>query len=326
MIHFAQLALDGIGRDYPHAPQHIWNSDRDGQPHRQYHPVFSGCFDWHSAVHSHWLLVRLLAVGAVDDPSIRSTLDQRFDPDGLRREADYLIEHPTFERPYGWAWVLRLAAELAAWDDPDARRWAERLSPLTEVVIDAALAYLDRIDRPVRTGIHTDSGFALAQFLDAAVVLNHDRLAERVHERAVEWYGNDRDYPFNYEPSATDFFSSGLNEIDLLRRILSPDELATWLDRFAPAWSHGSLGTLSTPLTVADQSDGHLVHLAGLNLSRAWTMTSLAEVMTDDRGDLLLDAAERHASAGLAEVGSGDWAGDHWLATFAVYLLTGVGR
>ncbi len=329
---FARLALDGIDREYPNKPSNVMAGPESVLSPRAMHPAFYGSFDWHSSVHGHWMLVRLLKMYPECSiaAEIKERLDNHLTADHLRREAEYFEEplNKSFERMYGWAWALRLAAELRTWDDPLGRKWATALRPLEDVLVKKIHAYLANLQWPIRTGVHPDTGFALAQILDYAVLVGDEKLADLVRQRAGHYYSQDRNYPVRYEPSGEDFFSSGLNEVDLMRRILSADEFSEWLNGFFPTLSrNGRLGNLLRPAEVSDITDGKLVHLAGLNFNRAWTMRGIASAIPerDPRRELLLDTAQRHLDAGLQYVFSGHYEGEHWLATFAIYTLTDVG-
>jgi hypothetical protein len=325
---FAQLALDGIVREWPNKPGQVYIGPESALTPRQMHPVFYGSFDWHSAVHGHWLLVRLLREypGSQVDDRIRAVLNDQLRGEALLQEAAYFDakQNRGFERMYGWAWLLRLATELHGWDDPDGRRWARALKPLEQRVVRGVEDYLPRLSHPIRTGVHPDSGFALAFELDYARAVGNVDLEQLIVAKARDFYLADRDYPGAYEPSGEDFFSSGLNEADLMRRVLPQREFAAWLSTFLPQLDHGSLGNLGDPVAVSDPTDGRLVHLAGLDLSRAWTLNGIAAALPQDdpRRALLLEAAERHTTVGLDYVFSGFYEGDHWLASFAVFLLT----
>lgn len=330
---FARLALAGIDREFPNKPQHVMTGPESAVTPRELHPVFYGHFDWHSSVHGHWMLIRLLRLfpDAATAAEIRRVLDARFTREGLAAEAAYFEakENRSFERMYGWGWALRLALELRTWNDPDGERWSEYFAPLENRIVELALDYLPKLDWPVRCGFHPETGFPLGQMLDYARTVRHRELEELVVARARHYYGDDRDYPVRYEPSGNDFFSAALNEADLMRRVLSGAEFGRWLEEFFPTLREGRLGNLLDPVEVSDVTDGHLVHLAGLNLNRAWTMQAIASALPadpdDPRRDVLQGAAERHARAGLEYVSSGHYEGEHWLASFAVYLLTGVG-
>ncbi|MFG0291038.1 MAG: DUF2891 family protein, partial [Rhodopirellula sp. JB044] len=225
---------------------------------------------------------------------------------------------------YGWSWYLRLAMELDDWDDADARRWRENLRPLENLFVERIRDYLPLLTFPIRTGQHTDTGFALGQILDYAHAMKLRDLEQLVIDRANAYYQTDIDYPLQYEPSGHDFFSSGWNEADLMRRVLKSNEFAAWFENFIPNLDERLRDGTIEPVTVSDLTDGKLVHLAGLNLSRAWCMRAIAMSLpaAHPHRDSLLQSASAHLSAGLAYVNSGHYEGDHWLATFALYALT----
>jgi hypothetical protein len=329
---FVKLALAGIDREYPNKTGHVTTGADDLKSPREMHPVFYGHFDWHSSVHGHWTLVSLLKQfpEAPFAGEIRSTLQRRFTAEGLAAEAAYFRtkENRSFERMYGWAWALRLALELRTWDDPDARTWARHLEPLEKEITALAKDYLPKLDWPVRCGFHPETSFPLGQMLDYARGTGDAALEKLLLEKCRQFYAKDRDYPVSYEPSGNDFFSPGLNVADLMRRVLPADEFAIWLSGYFPTLAEGKAGNLLTPVKVSDPTDGHLIHLAGLNLNRAWTMRGIASVLpeSDPRRKVLSDAADKHSEAGLALVATGHYEGEHWLGSFAVYLLSGTGR
>ena len=328
---FARLALAGLDREYPVKPADILASAQDLRPQREVHPAFFGSFDWHSSVHGHWLLARLLKLHP-DMPNAaeaRRALDAHLTKDALATEAVYFgkKENRSFERMYGWAWALRLAAELRQWDDPDARRWADNFLPLEQQLIELLKAYLPRLTYPVRAGVHPDTAFALGQVIDYARTVRNSGLEELAVQRAKDYFAHDRDYPTAYEPSGEDFFSPGLNVADLMRRVLGPEEFGEWLDTFLPGLRKGDLGGWAKAAEVSDLTDARIVHLVGLNLSRAWTIQGILSVLAanDPRRLSLERAEELHANAGLAQVFSGHYEGEHWLATFAVYYASRAG-
>jgi hypothetical protein len=311
-VSLARLPLDCLRREYPHKLDHVAASDRDVQTPRVLHPAFYGAFDWHSAVHGHWTLACLLR-SEPDLPErreIEALFDETLTAANLATEAAYLAAHPRFERTYGWAWLLELARALRG------SRWAAAIEPLETVVIDHYLAFLPKQTYPIRTGVHPNTAFGLALALDHARAIGHTALERLVVERALTYFGGDADAPAAWEPGGEDFFSPVLLEADLMRRII-PD-FPAWLARFLPALPPA----LASPVTPTDRSDGKLAHLDGLNLSRAWCMTAIAAALPDGHAlrAPLARAAALHEQAGLAAVATGEYAGDHWLATFAVYL------
>ena len=326
---FAALALKGIPQEYPNKPSNVMTSAEDIKSPAAMHPVFYGCFDWHSAVHGHWMLVRLLKLYPDSSAAgqIRETLNRQFTKDKLQVEADYFQpkENKSFERMYGWAWALQLVAELHDWNDADAKQWRDNLRPLEIVIVQYSMDYLPKLSYPIRTGIHPDTGFALSLELDYARRTGHKPLEKLIIARANHYYLKDVNYPTHYEPSGNDFFSPGFNEADLMRRVLSREEFSGWLDTFLPQLRNGQMGPMLVPVEVSDVTDGHLVHLAGLDLSRAWTMAGIATALpaSDPRKAMLQDSARKHFDAGMTYVTSGHYEGEHWLATFAVYYATG---
>jgi len=327
----ARLALQGIGREYPNQPAAVLRSARDLLSPAVLHPAFFGCYDWHSAVHGHWMLVRLLRIcpGLPNAAEVRARLSAHLTATNLKTEAAYFepAEHRGFERMYGWAWMLRLAAELKSWNDPDARQWAKNVALLERRLVALTQGYLPRLTHPVRTGVHGNTAFALAQMLDYARTVGDAGLEQMLVARARHYYLADRNYPVGYEPSGEDFLSPGLNEADLMRRVLPRAKFSRWLNDFIPGLRTGDLERWAQPAQVSDLSDGRLIHLAGLNLSRAWVLRGVMSVLTvtDSRQAPLAAAASAHEAAGLSHVFSGNYAGEHWLATFAVYLVTRTG-
>jgi len=328
---FANLALAGLDKQYPNKPQHVMTGPESKLSPRELHPAFFGCFDWHSSVHGHWMLVRLLKLhpNHAKASEIRKRLDAHLTRESLQREADYfnVRENTSFERMYGWAWCLRLAGELQGWDDADGRRWRENIRPLEKKIVELTTAYLPKLSFPIRTGVHPDTAFAFSQLLDYAETVGDTALADLVVERSRHYFLDDSMYNEAYEPSGEDFFSPALNEADLMRRVLPPEEFAKWLDRFLPGLRDGSAKRLLTPVDVSDVTDPRLVHLAGLDLSRAWTLEGVATGLpkNDPRIGRLKTAAAHHLEKGLAYVTSGHYEGEHWLATFAAYVLTEAG-
>lgn len=329
---FARLALKNIQTEYPNKPGNVVVDADSVRSPKEMHPAFYGCFDWHSSVHGHWMLIRLLRLypNQTLESEIREKLNQNLSAENLEGELRYFNEkqHKAFERTYGWAWYLRMVDELEGWDDEDGQRWRENLRGLEELLVKRTLDYLPKLAFPIRTGLHGDTGFALAQILDYARKLNNTELESLIEKRSRDYYLKDVNYPTMYEPSGQDFFSSCLNEADLMRRVLSRQDFTMWLDKFLPSLKDGNGGNLTKPVEVSDTKDGYIVHLAGLNLNRGWCMQGIASSLTadDSRGVLLKRSAAEHASMGYKYVFSGNYEGDHWLATFAIYLQTNVAK
>ncbi len=350
---FAGMALKCIRQEYPNKLDHVLSDASQVRSPRELHPAFYGCFDWHSSVHGHWLLVRLLrarsgerepgdADGNADLPEadIRHALEANLTAENLRAEDEYFRDpgRASYERPYGWAWLLKLQAELYLWDDPDARRWFDALRPLAETIVNKYLAFFPKQKYPIRVGTHFNTAFGLSfawdyaealaggggKSLDARALASIDRLKALAGERALTYFAEDRDAPAAWEPNGDDFLSPSLIEADLMRRVFSAEEFARWFAGFLPGLEDGSPANLLVPAQVADRSDPKIVHLDGVNLSRAWCMRSIASVLPVDspRRSVLERAAAVHAGATLPHITSGDYAGEHWLATFAVYLLS----
>ena len=327
---FARLALDCVQREYPNKIAHVLAGDDDVKAPRELTPAFFGCYDWHSAVHGHWLLARLvrLAGRGAFEPAARAALARSLTADNIEAELRYLNGHGriAFERPYGLAWLLQLVAELREWRDDDARRWRAALVPLERESARRIADWLPKLTYPIRTGEHSQTAFAFGLVLDWARVAGDRALQRLIEARTEDYYGRDRDCPLAYEPSGQDFLSPCLAEADLLRRVRAPHAFAAWLDRFLPGIPRrgGRGGTWLAPVAVSDPRDGKLAHLDGLNLSRAWMLEGIAAGLPagDDRRPVLRETARRHRRAGLAAVTGEHYAGGHWLASFATYLVT----
>jgi hypothetical protein len=319
---FAGLALRCVRQEYPNKLDHVMNGAAEVQPPKALHPAFYGCFDWHSSVHGHWMLVKLLKehprmARAAD---IRAALEENLSPDRIAAEVAYLGQEnrKSFERTYGWAWLLKLAAELRTWDDPDATRWASALQPLATELATRFQAFLPKQTYPIRTGVHPNTAFSLELALDYARAVHDARFEALIVARSKAWFGRDRSGPLAWEPGGEDFLSPCLEEAALMARILPRPAFRHWLDAFLP----GLPGGLE-PALVSDRTDPKIVHLDGLNLSRSRTLHRLALALgtADRRYGGLNRQADRHAHASLPHLASGSYEGEHWLATFAVRML-----
>jgi Protein of unknown function (DUF2891) len=328
---FAALALACVHKDYPNKIAHVLASDADVKPPRELTPAFCGCFDWHSAVHGHWLLVRLARTfpDAPFVPAARAALAASLTPKHIAAEVTYMQApgRADFERPYGLAWLLQLAAELHEWNDPQAREWAQTLAPLERVAAEHLETWLPKLSYPIRIGEHAQTAFALGLVLDWARTTGHSAMAALVEARSRDWYLADRDCPMAYEPSGQDFLSPCLAEADLMRRVLRPPAFAAWLGAFLPHLPTDGTTAWLRPAVVTDPADGKLAHMDGLNLSRAWMLEGIAAGLPpgDPRAASLRATAALHRASGLAAVTGAHYEGGHWLGTFAVYLATGRG-
>ncbi|MCY4638195.1 MAG: DUF2891 domain-containing protein [Acidobacteria bacterium] len=328
---FAQLALDCVHREYPNKIAHVLDGDGDARPPRELTPAFYGCYDWHSSVHGHWLLVRLarLHPHAETAAASRAALARSLTVANLQGEAAYMQApgRTSFERPYGLAWLLQLGAELREWDDPDARRWRQALAPTETLAAERIRDWLPKLTHPIRSGEHSQTAFAFGLILDWARRAGDGDMITLLEKRVADYYAADYDCPLRYEPSGQDFLSPCLAEADLLRRVRSPAAFADWLTGFLPGIPADGSAQWLEPAVVTDPTDGKLVHLDGLNLSRAWMLEGIASGLPadDDRRHALLAAAAVHRASGLAAVTGVTYESGHWLGTFATYLITGRG-
>ncbi|HYK92327.1 MAG TPA: DUF2891 domain-containing protein [Acidobacteriota bacterium] len=326
--HFAALALRCIRREYPNKPDHVMNSSSDVRSPKIQHPAFYGCLDWHSSVHGHWMLVRVLRLfpDLPEAGEIRAALNENLSAANIQSETAYLRQEnrQSFERTYGWAWLLKLSEELYRWKDRDAQQWYGNLQPLADALVARYMDFLPKQNYPIRTGVHPNTAFGLAFALDYARTLGNEKLESLITQRSRTYYSGDSDYPAAWEPGGEDFFSPSLMEADLMRRVMKSPDFTNWLHKFLPGLGRGQPVSLLEPALVTDRSDPKLVHLDGLNLSRAWCMRSIAAALPtkDPVRHVLAESANRHARAALEHVASGDYMGEHWLATFAVYLLS----
>ena len=321
----ASAALGHVGREWPNKMDHVLAGPQDVLGPRRLHPIFYGSFDWHSCVHGWWTLATLARrfPEMAEAERIAEGAEVLFTAENVEVERAYLDrpESRGFERPYGWAWLLMLQAELDRRRDPAGRRWARALEPLSAAFADRFMAYLPLASHPVRTGTHYSSAFALRLALDYAEGRRDAALEALIRDRALAWYAGDRDCQA-WEPDQDAFLSPALMEAELMRRVLGED-FPVWFDAFLPRAAAGEPATLFAVVEPSDRSDGKIAHLDGLNLSRAWCWRGIAQALPEGHGARppALDAAERHLAAGLPHV-TGDYMGEHWLASFALLALT----
>ena len=325
---FARLALDCIHREFPNKIAHVMQSPDDVARPRELTPAFFGCFDWHSSVHGHWLLTRILATapdsGLHDE--IREKLAISFTEENMAAELAYYTAEgrASFERPYGIAWYLQLVSELHENDDPQMQQWRATLRPLEEAIVLQVKQWLPKLSYPVRLGTHNQTAFAFGLMLDYARTVGDAELEQALVDKSLAFHADDVNCPMAYEPSGEDFLSPCLMEADLMRRVMDRETFSSWLGAFLPAIPQDGSGDWLEPGIVLDASDGKLVHLDGVNLSRAWALEGIAAALGEDdprRGALLASAA-LHREAGVAAVSDEHYSGSHWLASFATYLTT----
>ena len=321
----ARVALTNVATENPCHLSHLARDEADCRPPRELYPVFWGSYDWHSCVHMHWSLVRLLRL-APAHALARAThdhFDSRLSPAVVAGEIDYFSApgRTSFERPYGWSWLLKLQAELIALARTEARAgmWRDALAPLAQLVAERWLDFLPRADFPVRAGTHGNSAFALLLALDWARATQHLALQRQIEHSAHRWFGRDRSYPAAYEPGGDDFLAAGLVEAVLMRRVIDSCSFGDWWEAFAPG---ETAAPWLTPVRVADPGDPKIVHLHGVNLCRAWCWRELAGELDAPAAALATTAVESHLAESLAAASRGDYVGTHWLASFALLALT----
>lgn len=324
--HLASLPLKCIEQQWPNKTNHTSSNDTDHvlSP-KELHPAFYGCFDWHSCVHGHWMLVKLLKLfpGLTEAAAIRATLNRTITDATIKEETNYFNRPLTasWERTYGWGWLLKLDEELLTWNDADARRWRATLQPLTQKIVMLWKNFLPKQTYPNRTGVHPNTAFGLVFAIDYARAVSDTAFENAIVRSAMRIYANDKTAPATWEPNGSDFLSPALEEADLMRRILKPAAFVAWFNNFLPV---KSLQHLSILPVVSDRSDLQIVHLDGLSFSRSWCMKGLANALpkNDAKRKMLLRSSLHHLSTALPHVVSGHYGGEHWLASFAVYALT----
>lgn len=325
--------MDCVDKPWPNKPGHILDGESTLRAPSELTPAFYGCFDWHSAVHGHWAMVRVLSLfpSLPESTELRSTLSAHLHPDRVKQEVAFFSaeRNRTFERPYGIGWLLRLSAELhsLAVRDEDAKRWLAALRPLTELLEKRLSDYLLRLSVPVRSGTHDNTAYAMIHAWDYAKVTQNEAFLRLLMERAITFYRADRLCPAAYEPSGEDFISPCLVEADLMRRVLPSQDFARWLYAFVPSWEAPELARLRAPVEVRDLRDPRIGHLIGLSFQRAAAFRGLGHSLSAQPklAQKLALFAQTHTQTALAQIKDSGYGGTHWLASFALYLLTDVG-
>lgn len=323
--HFAKLPLKCAEKEWPYKTGITFSDSSLVTTPKNYHPAFFGCFDWHSSVHGHWMLARLLKSypDIAEAATIRQLFNKHFTDANIQQEILLFQskDNKSFERTYGWAWLLQLQDELLNWNDADAKKWAAALQPLATTLSKLTADYLGKLVYPIRVGEHTNLAFGLSMMYDYAYHQKDSSLSKAINTAAMRFYFADKNCPFSWEPGGSDFLSPCLEEADLMRKVLAPQQFSVWLKKFMPLLFDANLKIETGK--VKDRTDGKLVHLDGLNLSRAWCLKGIAAAIHNNH---LLQLANEHLEAALPQVASGEYAGEHWLASFAVYALTGVNK
>ncbi|XAS69104.1 DUF2891 family protein [Micrococcaceae bacterium Sec5.7] len=332
---YADIVLDNLSRPYPYTSHHVEKSQDDRPSPQQMHPSFYTSFDWHSCVHMHWLGVSLLEHGLDPerDAALRAAMGTTLTAENLAVEGAYMLANPSWERPYGWAWLVRLAAAAATAQDGQSRSWGKSLDPLVDIAASLVAGWTAKAQFPVRHGVHTNAAFGLAMMLDSFRALGRDEAAAVCERAALAWFKDDAGWPGEWELSGQDFLSAGLSEADLMAKALGAKDFAAWFEAFLPGLSAGS--RILAPATVTDESDGYLAHLNGLNLTRAGQIIRIRNRLrgegspsqnTDGRESAalaVLDAAlDPLLTAGLNAVITEEFMSSHWLASFAWDALT----
>ena len=318
---FAKLPMRCMEKEWPYKTGIVFTDSVLLEAPRNYHPAFFGCFDWHSSVHGHWMLVRLMKrfPGLKEETRIREIFNRHFTKENIQTELKIFNskDNKGFERTYGWAWLLQLQDELLGWDDMDAHRWAEAIQPMADKLSALTIEFLSKLVYPIRVGEHPNLAFGLSMMVDYALHQQDEKLMNAIKKAGLRFFIKDKNCPFSWEPGGNDFLSPCLEEADLMRKILPLKEFSSWFHGFLPQLLDNQFNM--EPGKVIDRTDGKLVHLDGLNLSRAWCLNGIAKTLKNRH---IRDLAIQHLNAALPHVASGDYAGEHWLASFAVYAMT----
>ncbi|WP_312196354.1 DUF2891 domain-containing protein [Epilithonimonas vandammei] len=323
----ASMPLKCINQEYPNKTAHVINSEKDAiLTPKELHPSFYGCFDWHSSVHGHWMLVRLLRTvpDLENKDKIISILDESFSPVKIKEEASYFTKYQVaqnFERTYGWAWILKLDEELARWNHPKAKIWHQNLKPLTDEILRLWKAYLPKQTYPNRTGVHPNTAFALSFAIDWAREVEDKSFEKELSEKAKIFYLNNVKTPAYLEPDGSDFFSPSLEIAELMSRILPQKDFEKWLNQF---YEKRSLENIEQIPIISDVNDYQTVHLVGLSFSKAWAMKNIINTLPEKNAirKRFEISREKFIENSLPIIFQGNYGGDHWLASFAVYALT----
>jgi hypothetical protein len=316
-----KLPLSCLTKEYPNKLGQVLGGDEDLKKPSELHPAFYGCFDWHSSVHGHWTLVSLIRQfpNLANKADVINVLSTNLSKENILEEVAYFddINNKTFERTYGWAWLLKLSEELNSVGQPWADKLYMNLFPLSNLIADKYINFLPKLHYPIRVGEHTNTAFGLSFAFDYAELVKNDTLLNLIKQRARDFYFNDESCPISWEPSGFDFLSPCLEEIDIMRRVLSKAEFMQWIDKFMPGLKSSEYELF--PGIVSDRSDGKLVHLDGLNFSRAWVLIGLARQYEEFAH--LEKIGDEHIAFSLPQITEDTYEGSHWLGSFALYAF-----
>ena len=317
LYHFAYECID---QEYPNKPNGVLGDDSYLLPPREIHPAFYGCFDWHSSVHGHWTLVTILSEfpGFEYRDEVIAKLEKNITKANILKEIEYFQDehNNTYERTYGWAWLLKLDEALREWDAPEAKQMQENLSPLVDTMAQKFIVFLDKLVYPIRIGEHSNIAFGMSFAYDWAKKYNTE-LAAKIEQKALEYYNTDCECPLTWEPGGFDFLSPCLQEASIMLKVLDEQDFQKWLTTFLPGFEEDPAKFLKIA-EVTDRSDGKLAHLDGLNFSRAWCLFEMGHALNNQK---MIDLGIQHFNYSYAKMDSGEYAGAHWLASFAVYAL-----
>lgn len=322
------LPLECIEKHYPYKPGHVHTSEKSLIPHHDKTPIFSGCFDWHSAVHMHWTLVRLMRLypDIKTKDKIVELLNSQFTDGKISKELDFFNEkqNQTFERTYGWAWLMRLQSELMQLNTPDGKRWTQTLSPLVKIIRDRTIEYFKKLPKAVRPGTHSNTAFSMNHMLAYSQIANDKELEQSIETTAKKFFMNDRNCPTGYEPSGVDFVSPCLSEAYLMSQILDSHEYSEWIDDFFPDLCDPTFKNIMDPPVVTDPKDYVIGHLVGLNFQRSWAYQGIANELPkeDPRKKIFYELSDIHLKSGLDGMDKTGYGGSHWLASFATLAFT----
>ena len=318
------LSVKCVDQKYPYKIGYRYVDESSLKPHYELTPSFYGCWDWHSAVHGHWAMVKILK----DFPEISerdlilSKLDKNLSKDNLEKEYEFFQKEfaKGFERTYGWAWLMKLYSELLSWDDERAQIWAENMRPLVDLLSERTVLFLDKLSTPLRPGTHANTAFSFSLMIEYSKIANDTELFNKIKEYSIKNFQGDKNCPISYEPSGTDFLSPCLAEAALMSSILNNNEYNDWIYNFLPSFEKKEFGTIINPPEVLDPEDPGIGHLIGLMFHRAWTLKEIAAKLDNKKHEYLLrQIAKKHSEEGYDIMFDSGYGGEHWLATFAIY-------